>query len=1050
MVYFAGLCWDEYRERMLRDRYSRRTSGGHRVPRRPAFPGLLGRRTTAAGSPLPRVAAQFFGVILLGLLAVVLGVAGLAYAAYAGTAASLAPRLAALENRQLFQSSRIFDRNGELLYEFFGTGKRTKVTIDDVAPLLIQATIAVEDKSFYTNPGIDLNGIARTLLSSLQAGEETGGASTITQQVIKNSVLTDAERAPERRYERKLKEIILAQELDKLYSKDEILELYLNENFYGNLAYGIEAASEVYFGVHARDLNLNQASLLAGLPQLPSVYNPINYLERDEQGGYLPGVQLGQGWLADSYVLPEGIPAPRWRQVAVLRRMVEDGYITEAAARTALAEPLRFAPQEVPLNAPHFVFYVRDLLQERYGQETLFGGGLRITTTLDLNMQRMVQEKAYERISELRERNIHNAAVVVMQPNTGQILAMVGSIDYNAVEPTRTPGEKGNVLDGQVNVTTRERQPGSALKPFTYLAAMERGMTPETVLWDVPTEFPISNTGSGEWYAPLNYNGRFNGPVRIRTALANSLNLPAVKALKYAGIQETLDLLDRVGIKHGLKRGKDFYGLALTLGGGEVTPLELTTAYNTLASGGRYYPPVAVLQITDGNGQLIEEFTPRRGEQVVDAGLVALISDMLSDDRARQPVWGLNSPLKLSLPAAVKTGTTNDWRDAWAAGYTPFVTVGVWTGNNNNEPTARVESLTGGGIIWRNVMEELFTWIREDPRYRALFAAPFADQVIPTEFQLPEDGSVLRRPICALPGPYGGYSEELFTRTMLTTLITPTVSLSTGPELDQRLAQVKVPCDAFQRVTVVRIPNENEWTRDGQLVLNSADAEAAGSEEPAPETRYCRPVEGASYPAELTRTVVIWNIPSPDPDMKERFVWQGGAAGDALRVNDLPACEAAMFEPPAPIPPVYGAIMMPDLKRLGEDQARSLLATLGVGPELIYVDYQTRAKIPDIFDQFAPYTVVSTLPAPGDWILPGTSVILGVRAPEESPAPPPGVDGAAPEPTTAPPAQPEPTTAPPAQPPSGEPPPQPTPASPQPALPLPPTLPQPIPPGSGP
>jgi peptidoglycan glycosyltransferase len=715
--------------------------------------------------------------------------------------------------------------------------------------------------------------------------------------------------------------------------------------------------------------------------------------------------------------------------VAVLRRMVEDGYVRESEARAALAEPLRFAPQEVPLNAPHFVFYVRDQIQEQYGQEALFGGGLRITTTIDLDLQRMVQERAAERITELQERNIHNAAVVVMQPNTGQVLAMVGSIDYNAVKATETPGESGNVLDGQVNVATRERQPGSALKPFTYLAAMERGWTPETVIWDVPTDFPVTAASSAEWYTPLNYSGRFNGPVRIRTALANSLNIPAVKALKFAGMDETLGLLDRVGIKSGLKRGKDFYGLALTLGGGEVTPLELTTAYNTLASGGRYYPPVSVLKITDGNGNVLEEFLPSRGEQVLDPGLAAVMSNMLSDDQARRAVWGLNSPLKLSLPAAVKTGTTNDWRDAWAAGYTPFVTVGVWTGNNNNEPTAQVESLAGGGIIWRNVMEELFLWARERPRYAALFAAPYPDGVIPSEFVLPEDGSVLRRPICALPGSYGGYNDELFTRSMLTPLISTTVSLQPGPALDLALSQLRVPCDAYERVTVVRVPTEADWPRDGQLQVA---APAEGQAQETLEGSYCRPVDGVSYPEVLARQVLIWKTPPADPDMRERFEWAGANAN--LRPDELPACSAEMFEPPVQAPPVFGAIQMPDLQRLGENQAKELLATLGVSSSTIFVDYQTRDRIPDAFDQFVPYSVVSTLPAAGDWILPGTTVILGIRAPDEVPAP-----VAAPEPTAVP---------------------QPPPASEAPAptaepgnsggLPLPPSLPQPVVPGGRP
>ncbi|HEX5689146.1 MAG TPA: transglycosylase domain-containing protein, partial [Roseiflexaceae bacterium] len=627
-------------------------------------------------------------------------------------------------------------------------------------------------KTFFQNQGVDFEGIAKAGLRSLQAGEETGGASTITQQLIKGVILTDEERSPENRYRRKLTEIVLAQELSRQYTKREVLELYLNEIYYGNLAYGIEAASNVYFGVHANELTLAQASLLAGLPQLPSAYDPINYLE----GGVLTGVQLRSGWLRPEYEFDNNTPAPKIRQAAVLTQMVDEGYITERQARTAAAEDLRFADQIVPLNAPHFVFYVRKLLEDnpQFGQQ-FANEGLSIYTSLDLNMQRMVQEKAKERIQELEERNIHNAAVVVMQPGTGQILAMVGSIDYNTVKATTTKGQKGNVLDGQVNVTTRERQPGSALKPFTYLSAMEQGLTPGSVIWDVPTEFPPFGPKA---YKPLNYNGRWNGPLRMRTALANSLNMPAVKALKFAGIDHTLGLLHRAGIT-GLQRDANYYGLALTLGGGEVTPLDLTTAYNTLASGGRYYPPLAILKITDSTGKVIQEAKPPQpqpfigefdpakvtappaaGEQVIDPDNVAIISDMMSDDQARKPIWGLNSKLKLSRPAAVKTGTTNDWKDAWAVGFTPYVTVGVWTGNNNNEETAKVESISGGGVIWHNVMEELFS----DPNFERLLAVPYSSGKLPLEFKLPED--IQKKRICQLPGSFNGYEQELFSPAM--------------------------------------------------------------------------------------------------------------------------------------------------------------------------------------------------------------------------------------------------------------------------------------------
>jgi membrane peptidoglycan carboxypeptidase len=1035
---------------MPKDRHYRRTYAGHKARRYPLYPGLLAS-PPARNAFLLKLFVRLLAVVLVAILGLVSFVGFGLYSAYAQTTATLKPRLAAINNRELFETSRMVDRNGKLLYEFFNAGKRTSVPIEQISPLLIKATIAIEDQTFYTNQGIDLAGIVRTLLSSLEAGEETGGASTITQQVIKRIVLTEEERAPDKRYERKLKEIVLAQELDKILSKDDILSLYLNEIFYGNLAYGIEAASNVYFDRSARDLTLAQAALLAGLPQLPSLYNPINHLERDEQGGYLPGLRLSNGWLEPTYQLPGDLPPPKWRQISVLRRMVAEGYVTESQARVAITEDLRFAPQEVPLNAPHFVFYVRDQLQELYGQD-VFNRGLTITTTIDLELQAMVQQKAAERIAELEARNIHNAAVVVMQPNTGQILSMVGSIDYGKVVPTKTPGQSGNVLDGQVNVTTRERQPGSALKPFTYLAAMEKGLTPASILWDVPSEFP---TGTGDWYAPLNYNGRFNGPVRIRQALANSLNLPAVKALKFAGIDYTLSLLDRVGIKNGLKRGKDFYGLSLTLGGGEVTPLELTTAYNTLASGGKYHAPVAILGISAANGEPLE-LKQDPPTQVVDPGLAAIITDMMSDDRARQAVWGLNSPLKLSIPAAVKTGTTNDWRDAWAAGYTSFVTVGVWTGNNNNEETAKVESLSGGGIIWRNVMEEIFVWIDQQPRYKALFGGPFGGTP-PKTFAMPREAALARAGMCELPGSYGGYNEELFTNTMLTRTLTQSLSLQfatarpaapatensmpVGVALGRDGKPVSFTCDAFRRVTVVLIPNAG-----GAIPIASTDAQ---TQTLSLSGRYCRPVEGVNYPSELVRTLYIWNTPQPDKDEKVRYEWSWGRAQpvdgeegdsdlpqniDSGSYGNFPPCTQTMFIPPTPTPepvPVAGAVRMPDLYRLGENQAKEVLARLGFSGPIIYVDYQGRDKIGALFDQLPPYSVVSTLPAPGDWILPGTTIVLGIRAPDDTPAAPtaivqPPAEQPQPTPTAVPESGPPPTQVPPPEDPGGRPAPLPT------------------------
>jgi peptidoglycan glycosyltransferase len=578
-------------------------------------------------------------------------------------------------------------------------------------------------------------------------------------------------------------------------------------------------------------------------------------------------------------------------------------------------------------------------------------------------MQNMVQEKARERIQELEERNIHNAAVVVMQPNTGQLLAMVGSIDYNSTIPTKTKGEKGNVLDGQVNVTTRERQPGSALKPFTYLSAMEQGLTPATVLWDVPTEFPPFGPNS---YKPLNYNGKWNGPLRVRTALANSLNMPAVKALKFAGVDNTINLLHRAGIS-GLQNGSGYYGLALTLGSGEVTPLDLTDAYNTLASNGTNYPPMAILKIVDSKGKTTV-FSPQPHPRAINPDHVAIISNILSDDNARAPIWGLNSKLKLSRPAAVKTGTSNDWRDAWTVGYTPYVTVGVWSGNNNNEVTAKVESLTGGGVIWHNIMEELF----KNPKFQQVLGEPYGGR-LPLNFTLPAD--LVRRPICALPGPFNRYKDELFSPDMISSTLT--LSSTAGLEAPAATATSTparggIGCDAYKNLTVARLGDASAVAAEGDQAQPAAENSA----------NYCKPVDGVVVPEGMLTTIKVWNLPAYDPDEKVDYRWSGGGAVSA---EQIPDCSDAMIATVAP----PGSVRMPDLRRFGENQAKEKLAELGVTN--IYVDYQDRARIPDIYDQYVPYAVVSTLPAAGDYIAPDTTVVLGVRAPDPGPPPAPEV-----------------------------------------------------------
>lgn len=905
--------------------------------------------------------------LLVGCLStfVLIGFVGiaLAFAAYTSLTASLIPRLETIKGRTSFETSRLYDRNGKVLYEFFGTGRRTKVPLQRISPYLINGTISIEDKTFYTNPGVDYLGIARSAFGSLTAGSIVGGGSTISQQVIKQVVLTEQERSfdIETRVRRKVVEVVLAQEMSRQYSKDEVLELYLNEIYYGNLAYGIEAAANTYFKTTAANLTLPQAALLAGMPQLPNVYDP--YLHTDNN--IIPGITLQKGWLIPGYDLGDDTSLPKWRQIAVLRQMVDNGYITEAEGVDAARQDLVFAGPEVPINAPHFVFYVRKLLEAEYGPQ-FATGGYSIYTTIDLELQRATQRFATERIAELQERNINNAAVVVMQPNTGQILAMVGSVDYNKTVKTQNPNFEGSLLDGQVNVTTSLRQPGSALKPFTFLSAMERGLTPATVFWDIKRTYPSIDD---QKYEPSNYNGKYNGPLRMRQALANSLNMPAIEALRYATINHTIGLLQRVGLS-SFQRGEGFYGLALTLGGGEVTPLELTAAYNTLASEGRYYPPAAILKIVDNQGTVLREFERPQAVASVNPELVSIIVDMMSDDTARQAIWGLNSPLKLTRPAAVKTGTSNDWRDAWALGFTPYLTVGVWTGNNNNEPTAKVESLTGGGIIWRNVMEYVFS----EKRLESLLAEPFNNRLV-LNFARP--AGVQEQPICPLPGAFNNRTTELFTRTMNNSAVPgPPRDNATSVDLTvQAPAELSEdPCAGLlQKTQVVKLIDT--------IPLSGVITDTA-----VISTNVCLPTDGVSVPQDRIIEGLTWILPPDEPDIQTTYAWEVVPDVDKLQppilpfdAKMIPACTTEMVS--AFGPPVEGAIRMPNLQMLDAQVAVETLKALGVDPAMMYVDLQTRERIPDVFDQYAPNQVISTLPRADQWILPGESVIIGARAP---------------------------------------------------------------------
>ncbi len=975
-------------------------SSSKRVNRMKIPPHVLRELGTQRGKksfPVWRTLLAVLAVLMLLTPGVAAAVGGMYYS---DTAASLRPRLerVASYHDRAFQTSRIFDRNGTLLYEFVNDGRRDYVPLARISKLLQDATISIEDKTFYENEGVDYFGIAKALYRNVSEGAEVSGASTITQQLIKLVVLSDEERAKENRYRRKVTEIILAQQIGHEYSKDEILELYLNEINYGNLAYGIQAAAKGYFGINADQLNLNQASLLAGVPQLPSLYNPLNY----RINGILPGVQLRPGWLNPAAPLPNGIVLPRARQVDVLRQMVLNNKITERQARASIAQDIEFTSQEVALNAPHFVFYVREMLEKDpiVSAMLLNEGGLSITTTLDLRMQNTVQDIARTRIEELEaeQRNIHNAAVVVEQPGTGHILAMVGSIDYNTSKSTETPGEEGNVLDGNVNVTTRLRQPGSALKPFTYLSGIAQGkLNAGSILWDVETKFPIlagaskaNIEDSNFWYGPKNFDLKWHGPIRMRESLAGSLNMPAIKALKQSGVGETLDLLHRVGIS-GLNNPPNYYGLALTLGGGEVTPLDLTTAYNTLANNGEYIPATPILKITDRNGNDLPYSAGQRF-QAVEPGPVAIVRDFMGDNNARIPIFGRNNPLNLSRPAHVKTGTTEDFRDAWAVGYTPYVTVGVWTGNNNNEKTERVESTVGGGIIWNRVMEMLF----KDPEFERLLRGP--DLSVPLDFPSPSEFGVEKRKICAIGGAFGTRTEEWFVPGQAT-------NAETDCDLATTIKVVKQPDGTLCRP----VPGANYgdllisykvWgaapSSDEEYVVSTRwDGGAGGAIATAPEEVCGRELaqstsaeaDGSPRPSPTTYPAITWEPDNsgengqpgqaPTPQVQEPAPQP--TAPPVAQPAPQPTAPPVAQPAPRPTSPPAQVATLPGLVGLGENQARALLANLGVTN--VIVDYQGADRLGDLYNQYAPYVVVSSSPGPGTPVTPGLTVVLGVRAP---------------------------------------------------------------------
>ncbi len=586
---------------------------------------------------------------------------------------------------QAAESVQIYDRTGQvLLSEAAGDKQRSILPGDQIPDHVRQATLAIEDADFYKHGAFEFRGILRAIAVNVARIKFAQGGSTITQQLAKNAFLSS-----EKTVTRKVKEAVLAVRLEQYYDKDELLDLYLNHIPYGRNFYGIEAASQAFFGKPAKELTLAEAALVAAVPQAPTYYSPWGS-RRDE--------------------LLE-------RKDLVLRRMEKQGYIDEARLEAALKEEVKFTNEPVGvIKAAHFVNYVQEYLVEKYGEEAVAGGDFKVTTTLDWDLQQIAEEALKKGVEKNAKRNAgSNGAFLAMDPQTGQILTMVGSKNYFASsEPEGCIDGKTCKFEGNFNVATQGlRQPGSAFKPFVYLTAFEEGLTPDTITWDTPTEFntgcpsiPNYSAGEGSCYHPRNFDGRFRGPVQLKEALAQSINVPAVKVLYFAGVNNAVETAKRFGITSFTDPKR--YGLSLVLGGGEVKLIEMISAYSVLATEGRYHEPVAILKIEDNRGNVLEEYKESDGKEVVDPNYPRLINAILSSGDLRSPLYSASFGLTQvpGYEVAMKTGTTDNYVDAWTFGYTPNLVAGVWVGNNNQLPTHEGSSILAALPIWHEFMAQ--------------------------------------------------------------------------------------------------------------------------------------------------------------------------------------------------------------------------------------------------------------------------------------------------------------------------------------------------------
>lgn len=734
-------------------------------------------------------------------------------------------------------SVRITDRNGRLLYEALPQegGRHTVVPLDSIPLTLQQATIATEDANFYHNPGVDLSGILRAAWIDLRGGEAVAGGSTITQQVARTLLMSPEERG-ERTLRRKLREVILAWQITRRYSKSEILGFYLNQMYYGAMTYGVEAAAETYFGKPVSDLDLAECAMLAGLTQSPGIYNPFSDLE-----------------------------TARSRQQIVLGLMHKAGYITTEQQQLAAAEPLNLASQPYPLQAPHFVMMVRARLDQLFTSNDIFAsGGLTVRTTLDLSWQQEAEQAIEQQLERLRHdpkdpigHNVNNAALVALDPHSGDILAMVGSPDYFDAEHA-----------GAINMTLSPRQPGSALKPLIYADAFDPSRpnpwTPATMMLDVRTSFA---THEGRAYVPENYDGLEHGPVLVREALASSLNIPAVIALNHLGLPDLFAFAGRLGIT--TLGDPNHADLSIALGGGEVRLLDLTAAYGAFASSGFKVDPVAILDVTGNDGRRLYTAPSKKPERVLDERVAWLISDILSDDAARMLGFGANSVLRLDRPAAVKTGTTTNFHDNWTVGYTPDLVVGVWAGNTSHNAMRNVTGLTGAAPIWHQFMRAVLAGRPE------------------TAFTRP--AGIVQAEVCRLSGllptpacPY--QKQEWFidgTQPKEPDHFHVLVNLDTATG---KIADKNIPPERISRQVVMDLPPQAEaWARGRGLrllsdVVSPVQADEAAGTKPKAALAILSPVPQAVYQ-------LAGSIPTSDQQIAIQAAGDAGLSGVRLLVD---------------------------------------------------------------------------------------------------------------------------------------------------------------------